>query len=196
MSIRNRSLIALALLSTLLGGCASIPKSACQSGDWYDIGLRDGNNGRTEDRFLDHAKACAKHNLPADREQWLMGRTRGLELYCTTRNGLTVGESNNRYAGVCPAVSEPGFLRGYDVGHDLSQARARLTALDNEMQRIRHRLEPRDDTRKNDGDKHSDEKPLTDKERNILAYQLGVHAVEREQLVREVSDIEYVARQL
>jgi hypothetical protein len=186
----------LALMSTILGGCASIPKSACQSGDWYDIGLRDGGNGRAEDRFLDHAQACAKHGLPADREQWLIGRTRGLEQYCTTRNGLAVGESNNRYAGVCPAISEQDFLHGYDVGRDLAQARARLSALDSEMQRIRQRLEPRDDARKKDGDKSRDEKPLTDKERNNLAYQLGVHAAQREQLIREVSDIELVARQL
>jgi Protein of unknown function (DUF2799) len=196
MSIRNRSLIALALLSTLLGGCASIPKSACQSGDWYDIGMRDGNSGRAEDRFLDHAQACAKHGLPANREHWLMGRTRGLEQYCTTRNGLAVGENNSRYGGVCPAVLEQGFLHGYDVGRDLSQARARLSALDNEMQRIRQRLEPRDDARKNDRDKSSTEKPLSDTERNTLAYQLGVHAAQREQLIHEVSDIEYVARQL
>ena len=196
MSTRNRALIVLALLSSLVGGCASVPKSACQSGDWFDIGLRDGNNGRTEDRFLDHAKACARHNLPADREQWLAGRMRGLEQYCTTRNGLAVGENSSRYAGVCPAVSEPGFLRGYDVGRDLAQARARLSALDGEMQRLRQRLEPRDDAPKKDGNKSRDEIPLTDKERNALAYQLGVHAVQREQLVHEVSDIEYVARQL
>ena len=196
MLTSNRALILLALATALLGGCASIPKSACQSGDWYDIGMRDGTNGRPEDRFLDHAQACAKHGLPADREQWLVGRAHGLEQYCTTRSGLDVGASNGRYAGVCPVAQEQDFLRGYDVGRDLSQARGRLAALDNEMRRIRVLLAPPEKDKQGKDDKSQHEKTLTDDERIALAVQLGVHIVERQQLVRDLDQIEQVARQL
>jgi hypothetical protein len=197
MSITERSLITLTLAAALLlNGCASVSRSACQSGDWYDIGLRDGSSGRTEDRFLDHAQACAKYGLPADRNQWLAGRERGLEQYCTTRNGLAVGEANSRYAGVCPVAQEPDFLRGYQVGRDLSQTRARLTALDNEMQRIERRLAPPDKDAKHDDKSVEHEKPPSDEERIALAYQLGVHSVERRSLVRELEDIERAAQQL
>ena len=199
MSTNRHLLILIALTASALGGCASIPKSACQSGDWYDIGMRDGANGRAEDRFLDHAQACAKHGLPADRNQWLLGRSRGLERYCTARNGVAVGEASNRYAGVCPADSEPAFLRGYDVGRDLHEARSRLAWLDGEMHRIRVLLEPRRDNDKDD--KHDDgkqkrEKPLSDAERTSLAIQLGMHLVERERVSHEVFEIEQVARRI
>jgi hypothetical protein len=197
MSIPHRSLIALLLAGSLLiTGCASISKSACQSGDWYDIGLRDGNSGRTEDRFLDHAQSCAKHGLPADRGQWLAGRERGLEQYCTTVNGLAVGESNGHYGGVCPVAREPDFLRGYQVGNDLSRARARLSALDAEMHRIERRLAPPEKDKQDGDGPGSHELPLNDDERIRLAYELGVHSVERRQLLRELEQIEQVAHQL
>jgi hypothetical protein len=201
MSTNRPVLILIALAASALSGCASIPKSACQSGAWYDIGMRDGASGRTEDRFLDHAQACAKHGLPADRNQWLLGRERGLERYCTARNGVAIGESNSRYAGVCPLEREQEFLRGYDVGRDLHEARSRLAWLDGEMHRIRVLLEPHRDQNKNkdgkqDSDKHKHDKPLSDGERIALAYQLGMHAVERERLAHEVFEIEQVARRI
>lgn len=198
----SRSFLVLAALGiSMLGGCASLPKSACQSGAWYDIGIRDGASGRTEDRFLDHAKACAKHGLPTDREQWMLGRERGLERYCTASNGVAVGEQNHRYPGVCPVDREQDFLRGYDVGRDLHQARSRLAWLDGEMHRIRTMLEPRRDEQKQDGDKPADDKrkdgePLTDAQRIAMAYQLGLHAAERIRLGRELAQIEQVARQM
>jgi hypothetical protein len=199
MSTYTRTLVLIALAASALSGCASLPKSACQSGDWYDIGMRDGANGHAEERFLNHAQACAKHGLPADRNQWLLGRARGLERYCTARNGVAVGEQNTRYAGVCPVEREQDFLRGYDVGRDLHQARSRLSWLDNEMHRIRVLLEPRraDDQRDHDkNDKHKDDKPLSDGERIALAYQLGMHTVERERLLHEAYQIEQVARRM
>jgi len=194
MSSTIHRLLLAALAITALGGCASLPKSACQSGAWYDIGLRDGSSGHTEDRFLDHAQACVRHGLPADRDQWMLGRARGLDRYCTVRNGLAVGENNSRYGGVCPAEREDEFLRGYDVGRDLHAARGELASIEGEMQRIRARLAPPDD-KSGDADRKSpDEKPLTDKERLALAYQLGMLTVQRETARRQLGDIELVAR--
>ena len=184
------------LVASALSGCASLPKSACQSGAWYDIGMRDGAAGRTEDRYLDHAQACAKHGLPGNREQWLLGRTRGLERYCTARNGVYVGEHSDRYNGVCPVEREGEFLRGFDVGRDLAEARSRLAAVDGEMHRIRRLLEPPKDDEHKDDKQHKQPKPLSDAERIALAFQLGVHAVERERLVHAVDSIEQVARRM
>lgn len=200
MSIHRHGLVLIALAASLLGGCASLPKSACQSGAWYDIGLRDGTNGIGEERFLDHAQACAKHGLPADRAQWMAGRDHGLERYCTARNGVAVGERNQRYGGVCPVDDERDFLRGYDVGLDLHQARSRLAWLDGEIQRIGVLIAPpREDGKKDDKDdqrkdgQKDEHKPLTDKERIALAVQLGMHAAERERLRREIPQIEQLA---
>jgi hypothetical protein len=79
---------------------------------------------------FDHAQACAKHGLPADRNQL---RARGPS-YCTART-LAATESSLRRR--LPGRTRAGLLRGYDVGRDPHQARARLAWLDKEMHRIR-----------------------------------------------------------
>jgi hypothetical protein len=187
-----RFVCAMAVL--VLGGCASVSKSECQSGDWYDIGVRDGANGYGEERFLDNAKACAKHGLPADRERWSAGRQHGLERYCTPRNGFAVGAQNAGYAGVCPGPNEDGFLHGYNLGRDLADARGRLGHFDHEIHEIHEKLDPHTD---NNSDSNSkDEKPLSDAERIELAVSLGVYLVKREQAQRDVEELEARGREL
>jgi hypothetical protein len=177
-----------------LPGCASVSKTECQTGDWYDIGIRDGANGYGEERFLDNAKACAKHGLPADRERWSEGRLRGLERYCTARNGFAVGAQNSGYAGVCPREVEDEFLNGYSLGKDLAQARSRLAHYDHDIHEIHEKLGSHDD--KNGSQDSKDGKPLTDAERVELAVRLGVDLAQREHAKRDVEELEARGREL
>ena len=177
-----------------LSGCASVSKTECQTGDWYDIGIRDGANGYAEERFLDNAKACAKHGLPADRERWSAGRLRGLERYCTVRNGFAVGAQNAGYAGVCPQPQEDAFLQGYNLGKDLAQARGRLAHYDHDIHEIHEKLGAHDD--KNSSQDSRDEKPLSDAERVELAVRLGVDLAQRQQAQRDVEELEARGRDL
>ena len=96
------SQLGLALIAIgALPGCASLSQKECAAADWYSIGVRDGANGRGEEYLAEHAKACAELDITPDRERWLDGRDRGLERYCTTRNGYRVGEVGGSYNGVC-----------------------------------------------------------------------------------------------
>jgi Protein of unknown function (DUF2799) len=196
---RSRSRTSLALgflvpvLAAALAGCATVSKGECQSGDWYGIGVRDGASGHGEERFVDNAKACAKHGISADRERWLDGRMRGLERYCTLRNGLQVGENNGSYRGVCTQHDEEGFLRGYETGRELHFARGRVSSLDSEIHDIRERLR-RDREAKDEEEKKKYR--LSDAERVELAYRLGVAVVKREEAERDLAEIEYRAREL
>lgn len=188
-------LFSCALLALTLSGCATVSKGECQGGDWYGIGVRDGANGYGEERFVDNAKACAKHGISADRERWLDGRMRGLERYCTVRNGLQVGQRNDAYRGVCSLPDEEGFLRGYELGRELHFARARLSSLDAEIHDIRERL--RRDREADDDDEEEKKKyRLSDTERVELAYRLGVATVKREEAERDCAELEYRARDL
>jgi hypothetical protein len=117
----------------VLGGCASLTEQQCRTADWYAIGERDGRDGYGDGRIDEHAKACAELGIEPDRTSWAAGRADGLARYCTPRRGYEVGESGGLYGGVCGPETEPGFLRGYDVGRDLADARARLTTLDTEL---------------------------------------------------------------
>jgi len=193
VSAALRWVCVLALLG--LSGCATVSKNECLAGDWYGIGVRDGADGYGEERFVENAEACSKHGIAADRERWLDGRMRGLERYCTVRNGLAVGERNSTYRGVCSPPDEEGFLRGYELGRDLGDARGRLSSLESEIQNIRDRLDrdrragehPNDDNKKH---------RLSDREREDLAYRLGVAVGRREEAVRDVHFLEDKARDL
>jgi hypothetical protein len=196
--------IRLALLCTPLAvsGCAAVSKSECQTGDWYDIGIRDGANGYGEERFLENAKACAKHGITADRERWLDGRMRGLERYCTPRNGFDVGARNGAYAGVCGQHGEEEFLHGFNLGRDLADARGRLAHWNNEIHEIQDKLDRDDRWHKQqesgdqkDGDKPSDDDRLTSAQRVELGIRLGVAIVHREEAQRNVADLEARGRE-
>lgn len=124
---------ALLVAALALTGCASLSEKQCRAGDWYAIGERDGRNGYGDGRIDEHVKACAELGIEPDRTSWAAGRADGLVRYCTPRRGYEVGESGGFYGGVCGPETEPGFLRGYEVGRDLADARARLQTLDTEL---------------------------------------------------------------
>lgn len=200
MSILLRGSILLVLL--VLGGCETLSRSECQTGQWYSIGERDGANGYSEDRFLENAKACSKHGLPADRERWLDGRARGLDRYCTARNAFSVGTQYASYQGVCTGPAEGDFLHGYNLGRSLADARGRRSHWEEEINRIHHRLEEpaksehdgKDDT-KGDG-KTPKESGLSDAERVELGFRLGVAVTRLDEARRECDELEQRGRQL
>jgi hypothetical protein len=126
------ALPALAVVATLTG-CASLSERECRNADWYAIGTRDGRNGADAGRIAEHEKACAELGIQPDRTQWAAGRADGLAAYCTPRRGFDVGESGGVYGGVCGPETEPAFLRAYDLGRELADARARLETIDREL---------------------------------------------------------------
>jgi Protein of unknown function (DUF2799) len=195
MSLSLRTLLIALVAPLLFSGCATLSKSECQSGSWFEIGVRDGAVGHGEERFASHAAACARHGLDADRGQWLAGRSQGLNRYCTARSGVEVGRQNGNYAGVCPVELEPSFLNGLRLGQDIALAHAEVARISHEIERIEHQLDPKP---RDADDKHNDAKdapkPLNDRERIALAVQMGYYVAQREDARREVERLEHIAQ--
>jgi hypothetical protein len=99
-----------------LNGCATLSEEQCLAGDWYGIGVADGQNGYTFNRLSDHNEACASHGVIPDAAVYEQGRQQGLRAYCTPQVGFREGRQGDSYAGVCPASVEPDFLAGYSDG--------------------------------------------------------------------------------
>jgi hypothetical protein len=179
-----RSAIAFAMLATLaLTGCASLSEKECRGGDWYSIGLRDGAGGRTEDYVSQHAAACQEHGVAPDYERWLEGRERGLERFCTARNGYRIGEVGGTYQDVCFAGAEMEFRRGYELGLRMNRVQSRLDQIENEIRTIEGSLSARADE-------------LTDEERQRLNYRLRELEYERGYVRRDHDDLEWRGRSL
>ena len=200
MSTTLRLFCALALAG--LAGCQTLSRNECATGDWYSIGERDGANGHTEDRYLENAKACAAHGLPADRERWLEGRERGLERYCTARNAFSVGSDAASYQGVCRGAAQDDFLHGYELGRHLADARSRRSHWDSEIHRIHHELDDdakasRDDKPDTkDGDKSAPHARLSDAERVELGFKLGVAVTRQADAERDCRELELLGQRL
>ena len=86
------------------------------SGNWSDIGYKDGRSGDDSSKLSEHRKACSEYHITPDPTQYNEGRQRGLLVYCTADNALQEGLSGNYYQGVCPGDSEPDFLNKYQQG--------------------------------------------------------------------------------
>jgi hypothetical protein len=119
------TLLFLAGLGLVLSGCTTLSREECESGDWNKIGLQDGRDGRTDDRYLLHAKACSLERSDATRSAYTAGREKGLAIYCTDVRGYREGALGQRYLGVCPKALEPDFLKGFELGRRIYQLEAR-----------------------------------------------------------------------
>ena len=110
-----------------LSGCATYSTDECSSGDWNKIGMQDGNDGRTADRFKQHGKSCKLDRSEESRSLYLAGRQKGLASYCTTVRGYREGALAQKYNGVCPAGSAKLFLTGYQLGNRIHQMELKIS---------------------------------------------------------------------
>lgn len=146
--MRKRSAIVMTML--LLSGCASMSPEECATADWRALGYSDGANGNTLERAARRGRECAKHGFQMDHVAYNEGREQGLESYCTTVRAYSLGESGEKYNGVCVNHSESEFLAAYKSGFELyrfsaavelakkhlREAEQRYARLDNEIRKF------------------------------------------------------------
>jgi hypothetical protein len=139
-------MVAVLAATALLGGCASLSEGECRTADWYELGRRDGEDGRPRARFHDHTEACADYGIQPHRAAYFSGREEGLASYCTPRNGYREGRDGNKYREVCPRGAERGFLRAYERGKSIHEVEEKLDTIDNAIERKEYRLDDDDRT--------------------------------------------------
>ncbi len=145
----NTKLAGLLTIFTLLGmsGCATMSADECAMSDWHTIGFEDGAHGYTADRLGNHRKACAKHGVAPDFEQYQAGRKQGLRQFCQPSRGFSLGANGGQYKGVCPLDLEMDFIDAYNSGHQLYTLRSavksatyQISAKKTELGRLEDRI--------------------------------------------------------
>lgn len=121
----------------ILAGCATLSREECVRGDWYQIGVSDGQAGEEMSRLDRHRSACEGTGAPVDEGTYRAGRDIGLQSYCTPVFGYRVGADGQSYNNVCPAFSEPRFLQGYVLGQQVEVAQSELRAAERAVSRVR-----------------------------------------------------------
>lgn len=128
------------LLALAVAGCSSMSEKECLATDWQAVGYEHGVRGYSGDSIAAARQACAEQGVRTDLEAYRAGREQGLREYCRPANGYAVGVNGGRYAGVCPASLEPGFLRGYEAGRELHVLQARVWSVEAELEARRAEL--------------------------------------------------------
>jgi hypothetical protein len=133
----NKSLVAcIGLLCTLaLAACATMTADECRQANWYDVGLRDGRDGRAAGRLQEHREACAEAQVKPDEARYAQGRQQGLRDYCLPDNAVTAGLAGSSYEGVCPGGSDGLFARNHRAAHAVYEAKRSIADLDSEVSR-------------------------------------------------------------
>ena len=111
-------ILALFIVTILITACTSTPavETPCQEGDWYEIGRRDGANGRPLSLEHKYPGFCDNSNVEKNRALYENGRNAGLIEYCKPENAFEMGRSGLPYYGVCPKPVEDKFLSNYHNG--------------------------------------------------------------------------------
>ncbi len=133
-------------LTLLTSACTSLSQSECRTGDWYGIGLRDGQAGY-DSQIANHAKACSKQGIKPDLAQYNRGRSEGLRSYCTAASGYQVGLRGGTAGNVCPAESQAAFMGAYQRGYqrytiqrDLDQTEARIAQYSDQRGKLQDKV--------------------------------------------------------
>ena len=123
-----------------LAACATLSEEDCRAGNWYDIGLHDGEAGRTAEYLAKHAKACSKFGIAPDQSQWEKGRREGLPLYCRPARAWQEGAKGRHLSPVCPVERldrlEQANWRGrtyHHIGQDIAEAEREISRINSAL---------------------------------------------------------------
>ena len=135
--------VTLGLVSAVavLAGCSTMSADECLATDWRTVGYEDGAAGYSGTRIGQHRKACGKHGIAPDLEEYQLGRDEGLREFCKPLNGFRLGARGNGYNGVCPADLDESFVDAYQSGRQLHTLRSRVGATAHEIDSMRAEMD-------------------------------------------------------
>ncbi len=162
--VRAFSLLAVVLMVT---GCATLSREQCQRGDWYSIGMADGQAGEPVSRLDRHVRACSQYGIAVNDQQYRQGRTQGLVDYCQLDNAFDTGLRGVRYQGVCPPAIDALFDRYNWAAYNVYQIRKEINEVEDQIRYRENRLYDRS---------------LSDDDRRQLRYTLRDLDIRRDRL--------------
>lgn len=77
-------IVTFSLCLSVLHGCATLNESECSEANWQDIGFKDGSAGERSLHITSYQKACDKHDIAVDVDNYNTGRSKGLITFCTS----------------------------------------------------------------------------------------------------------------
>lgn len=126
MSYKKIAILTMAVLMINLPACTLVEQYEqyvankqqrwCEQSDWYEVGYRDGGNGKAVSEFTRHASICQKFGITPDRMLWQKGHQTGIDTqYCTEENVRQLARKsygfNDEY---CPYGKQYALKHAYE----------------------------------------------------------------------------------
>lgn len=125
--------------------CSIMDKKQCSVANWRDLGVIDGRQGFTMERFSNRSQACAEHGIGANREQYIVGYRQGIAQYCTDALGYRAGYYGHGYRGVCQdSPGQQAFMHAYRQGRRVYLQRQKLEQIDEELSSLERKIESKE----------------------------------------------------
>ncbi|TXR54520.1 DUF2799 domain-containing protein [Reinekea thalattae] len=125
--------VVLLTAGAVLSGCATLSEDECLTADWYGIGYADAAAGKASSQVASHRKACSKHGVSLDIDDYLSGYDEGLYRFCTRSVGYSKGLDGYDYTGICPSHLENNFMDGYILGSEIYDASREVRSLSSQL---------------------------------------------------------------
>ncbi len=132
---------AIIVIIAFISGCATLSKGECIEADWYKIGFIDGKNGKPRSVLNSHRESCKKHGVTPNREHYYIGRSKGINTYCTPENGFLIGKQGGYYKQVCPIHSEQDFLNAYNLGKEIYSINREIVKTESRIEKLENELD-------------------------------------------------------
>jgi hypothetical protein len=120
--------------------CQTLNQAECQTAGWYELGQRDGVEGRAVTHVARHLEACSRYGMSVDDAAWRAGWEKGIRQYCVPENGLSLGLSGASQSSSCPADMAQPFMQAYTVGRRVYDARAERDRIQTELSDLNRRM--------------------------------------------------------
>jgi len=132
------------LMVATLTGCASLSREQCRRGDWYGIGMADGQAGEAASRKDQHVRACSEYGIQINDQHYFDGYARGLDDYCRIDNAFESGLRGRRYQHVCPPAIDALFERCNRAAYEVYRIKRELDRLEDQIDSQEFRLRSTD----------------------------------------------------
>lgn len=128
----------------LLSGCATLNERECRSADWYQLGIKDGQQGELLSLLDEHSESCTRHGIRPDKSRYLAGRENGLTQYCRIGNAFRSGMNGEEYKGVCPLYVDAEFRRCNAAALEVHRLKKKVEDIENQISKKEHELDKKD----------------------------------------------------
>lgn len=135
-----KQMILISCAAVILSGCA-MSERMCTESDWYRVGVSDGKQGRSAERFSAINRQCQRHDITPSQTLWEKGRQVGLKSYCTPENAFELGLDGRSIRATCPPELRAELKRANERGLEIYKVKSELEELRDEISELRELLE-------------------------------------------------------